>query len=65
MIDRRHPHGGLRVLISCLFEMLFPSFRFFFQFKISVFHSCMRIYEYVQCYPGDVLAACFFCRDVL
>ena len=83
MIDRRHPDGGLRVLyISCLFEILYPSFSFFFRFKISVFHSCMRTYEFIQseayhlastvgdkllirCYPGDVSAACLFCRDTL
>ena len=44
MIDRRHPDGSLRVLISCLSEMLYPPFSsFFFRFKISVFRSCMRI----------------------
>ena len=31
MIDWRHPDGGLRVLyISCLYEMLYLSFSFFF-----------------------------------
>ena len=57
MIDRRHPDGGLRVLISCLFEMLYPSFSFFFRFKIFVFRSCMRIYKYIRCYPGNVSVA--------
>ena len=47
------------------FEMLYPSFSFFFRFKISVFRSCMRIYEYIHCYPGDVSAASLFCRDAL
>ena len=46
MIDRRHPDSGLRVLISCLFERLYPSFSFFFGFKISVFRSCIHIYVY-------------------
>ena len=45
------------------FEMLYPSFSFFFRFKISVFRSCMRIYKYIQCYPGDVSVASLFCRD--
>ena len=67
MIDRRHPDGGLRLLISCLFEMLYPSFSFFvFRFKISVFRSCMRKNELnMRCYPGDFSAACLFCRDAL
>ena len=64
MIDRQHPDGGLRLLISCLFEMLYPSFSFFL-FKISVFRSCMRIYEHIRCYPGDLSAACLFCSDAL
>ena len=60
MIDWRHPDGGLRVLISCLFEILYPSFSFFFRFKMSGFRSCMRIYENIRCYPGDVSAVCLY-----
>ena len=57
MIDRRQPDGGVRVLISCLFEMLYPSFSgFCFQFKISFF--CLY-------YPGDMSTTCLFFRDAL
>ena len=48
MIDRRHPDGGLLVLyISYLFEMLYPSFSFFFYAKyLSFAHVC----EYTNIY---------------
>ena len=56
-----------RVLIGCLFfEMCVSFFQFFFsRFEISVFRSCIHVYEYIRLYPGDILAACLFCHDTL
>ena len=46
MIDWRHPDSGLHVLISCLIEMLYPSFSFFFFLNIcvSLMYANTRIY---------------------
>ena len=46
-IDRRHPDGGLRVFyMSCLFEMMYPSFSFFFSIHnicFSLMHANMAL----------------------